>query len=493
MTPRRRTDAVLLALPALTLLALAVPVLARVPLWRDESATWAFSTLGFRDLATATGHVDRVFAPYYSLVHTLRLMGLDELACRGLSVLAAVGTVTMVQLLGRTLWSTTAGFAAALTLVTNPMFIVSSTSLRPYALATCATTVATWIIVRRPQHLSLRARWWLYLAAILAAVQLHLFSAVLAVPHLLWLWLRVRGRVAAVATAWGITGLLSAPLLLLSARQSGQVAWISSPTWESTARQAAIATGSDLHSLGALTNVVVAGCALLGLVSWARQGRVDPRWLLAVLLWLWPVIALTAVSLLASPVAVWRYFMSTAVGAALLVGYGVTAVRRALLPRSRAVLGNRGLVIALLGATVACLLPALVIGRPAATTLEGHPDIDRALVSSVRRGDRVVIRQGMSETGYAYGFARGTGDTAFADDAVRSLVDGQPPFFVREVVRADGRTMTTRAPSPGTHGRVWLVQLYGDTDLRPAGIAGCTTTGTVRTVRQTRLVPLTCS
>lgn len=491
MTARRRTLAVLLALPAVTLVALALPVLLGVPLWRDEAATWAFSTLGYRDLVTATGHVDRVFLPYYSLVHTLRLAGLGEIGCRSVSLLAALGTITMVQLLGRSMWSATAGFVAALTLVTNPMFVVSATSLRPYALATFCTTVATWVLVRRPQHIPLRLRWWIYLLAITAAAQLHLFSAVLAVPHLIWTWLRVRHRVLPVLRAWVIAGAITAPLAWLASRQSGQVAWIESPTWESTARQAAIATGSDLSSLGALTNLLVAGCALVGVLSWVRRRRANPTWLLAVLLWLWPVIALTVLSVLASPVAVWRYFMSTAVGAALLVGYGLTVVRGYLWRHRNRLVGNRGLVVALVVGALACLLPALLIGRPATTTLEGHVAVDRALVASARPGDRVVIRQGMSETGYAYGFARETGDVAFQRAAVDALVSGQPRFFVREVVATDGERMTTRSPGRAAPGRVWLLQLYGPTDLSAAGIPGCTA-GTTRTFQQTQLVELTC-
>lgn len=491
MSTRQRTLAFLLALPALTLVALTTPVLATVPLWRDEDATWAFSTLGYRDLVTATGHVDRVFLPYYSLVHTLRLLGLGEAACRGVSVLAAIGTVTAVQLVARRLWSATAGFVAALAIVMNPMFLATATSLRPYALATFLSALATWLIVCRPRHIPLRWRWWLYLALITAGAQLHLFSATLVVPHLAWMWLRVRPRVRPVARAWGIALALTAPLAYLASHQSGQVGWISSPTWESTARQTALASGATPGTLGIISVLVVAACALLGVYQGWRRHRVDPTWLIGLLLWLWPVAALTLVSLVATPVSVWRYYMSTSVGAALLVGYGANVVRVWAWTHRPHRLANRHLVATLAACAAACMLPALLVGRPATTTLEGHPVVDAHLARSVRAGDLVVVQQGMSETGYAYGFARGLHDTAFAHDAVRSLVAGQPGFFVREVVGTDGRTVTSRAATASPGHDVWLLRL--DPVASPPGLdlRRCRTLDE-RAVQQTTLAHLAC-
>lgn len=491
MRTRQRTLALLLALPALTLLALAAPVLATVPLWRDEDATWAFSTLGYRDLLTATGHVDRVFLPYYSLVHTLRLAGLDEAACRGVSVLAAVGTVTAVQFVGRRLWSASAGFVAALALVMNPMFLATATSLRPYALATFLSALATWLIVCRPRHIPLRWRWWLYLALITAGAQLHLFSATLVVPHLTWMWLRVRPRFRPVARAWAVALALTAPLAYLASHQSGQVGWISSPTWESTAQQTALASGATPGTLGITSVLVVAGCALLGVHQAWRRHRVDATWLVGLLLWLWPVVALTLVSLVATPVSVWRYYMSTAVGAALLVGYGANVVRVWAWKHRPRRLTNRHLVAALAACTAACMLPALLVGRPATTTLEGHPVLDAHVARSVHPGDLVVVQQGMSETGYAYGFARGLHDAAFLRDAVRSLVAGQPRFFVREVVTTDGRTVTSRAAAASPHHDVWLLRLYPGGSPDGLDLRRCRPLGE-HAVEQTTLVHLGC-
>ncbi|MCH8627830.1 glycosyltransferase family 39 protein [Arsenicicoccus piscis] len=477
---RRTVLAVLLVIPPLVLAMLALPVVYGVPLWRDEYATWIFSGLSLRQLWTATGHVDRVFLPYYAFTDVLRTLGASQSGLRLVSLLASMGTVTLVQLMGRRLWNAMAGFIAALVIATNPTFVLTAAGARSYALSTLFMTIAAWVIIVRPRHLSLRVRWWIYLVCITLALHMHLFSGLAIAPHLIWMALRVRSRFWHVALAWVLAGLAAMPLFVVSRGQASQVSWIAEPTWMSTVAQTAWATGGDLKTVGVTSTLLVSACAALGAWLSIRRRRVDPTWLIALLLWLGPVVGLTLVSLLSSPVSLWRYYLSTAVGAGLLVGYGASAVRHLIWPRRHPDVGNATIVALLVAAVAACCVPPLLVGRPSTTTVEGHPVVDQALTRTLRAGDQVVVHQGYSETGYVASFADQLHDSAWTRDATAALVGGQPSDVVRRVTAVDPAhaslaTVASSATDPRASGRVVHLALYSgpESALTRASFTGC--------------------
>ncbi|WP_411079702.1 glycosyltransferase family 39 protein [Streptomyces sp. cmx-18-6] len=321
-------------------------------LWSDEAVTYEVAHRGTADVWRLLAEADVVHGLYYFLMHAVLACwesgpgsgpgggpGLDSglesglIALRLPSVLAVAATAAGVALLGRRLAGPRAGLLAGLVLPFLPDMQRYAQEGRSYALVCALLTWGTWLLLNALDGgVGGSRRWAGYGAVMLAACLLHEFAVLGLVAHGVTVALSSKRLHPWAMTAAAVAAGL-APLALLSAAQSGQVAWIGVPD------SSVLLTFAGTASLGV-------ACALTGLRRTKDSGSIAlPA--LALPLLLLPAGLLLLLSPL-RPLYVDRYVLYASIGLALLIG----AALDRLLPGRRAVI-----VVAALTATAASLLP----------------------------------------------------------------------------------------------------------------------------------------
>ncbi|MCL7428276.1 glycosyltransferase family 39 protein [Streptomyces sp. YS415] len=322
-------------------------------LWRDEAVTYDMARRPLPDLVGTLAHADAVHGLYYLVLHGLfRICGdLDPLLVLRLpSVLAAAAAGGFVALLGQRLAGPRAGLLAGAVFVLLPPVQRYAQEGRGYALVCALVAWASYLLLGAVRSGSRRA-WAGYGAVLLTACLVHEFAVLAALAHLVSLPRRTRraGLAVTVAVAAGL-----APLAVLSAGQSEQVAWIGGP-----------GAGALLGFAG--VSALGAGCAVLVKGPPAR---------FALPLLVLPALLLLLLSLI-KPLYVDRYVLYGHLGTALLLG---AALDRLL--RRGHVLG-----VAAAGAAVIALLPATLHLR----TPESRTDDVTAIATAIRAADADAI------------------------------------------------------------------------------------------------------
>ena len=153
-----------------------VHLLGSQSLWNDEGNSYMQAT---RPLAAIADNAARDIHPpgYYWLLYGWRILtGDSEFSLRALSVFASVLTAAFTFALGRRLYGTVAGLAAALFVALNTFSIFYAQEARMYALLALWSAAGFWALVGfvaaqsgvgANRHTSLR--WPLLLAVINAA------------------------------------------------------------------------------------------------------------------------------------------------------------------------------------------------------------------------------------------------------------------------------------------------------------------------------------
>jgi hypothetical protein len=90
------------AVPAAVTAVIATIGLGRPGLWTDELATWGMATTPWSQFWPVLRYVDAVLAPYYVFMHAwVSVFGDSVIALRAPSLLAMVGSASMIGVLGR--------------------------------------------------------------------------------------------------------------------------------------------------------------------------------------------------------------------------------------------------------------------------------------------------------------------------------------------------------------------------------------------------------
>ncbi|MEU1264514.1 glycosyltransferase family 39 protein [Streptomyces cellulosae] len=363
---RRRARTVVVLAPFLMALALGLWGIRREnTLWGDEAVTYALAQRDLSQIWRTAQHVDLVHALHYALMHVVfDLFGAGLLTLRLPSVLAMAAAASAVGLLGLRLAGPRVGLLARLVFPLLPHVQKYAQEGRSYALVCALVAWATYAlvgVVARPT----RGRWALYGGTMLLASLLHEFAVLALVAHGVTLFVsrvpRPVLRAWAVTAAAVVTGLV--PLVLRSAAQAEQVAWIEAPV-----------------RLPGFALVAVLGLVRAFAPVERRSGRPVRLPLLAVPLVVLPCLLLLAASLV-KPLFVDRYVLYSHVGIALLLGSGVDHVRR--LRRSS---GNPW-ITAVIGVAAVSVLAALV-----PTTLELRTPAGRT-------NDATAVGAALRETG----------------------------------------------------------------------------------------------
>jgi uncharacterized membrane protein len=272
----RRRDALAVGLPALVAAVLCLYDLTTRSLWLDEAATVAIASQHGAAFGAALAHDGGNMLGYYGPMHVLLgLFGSGALVLRLPSVVAAVGTVALVGLLGLRLFDRrVAALAGTLTAVSLSL-VYWGQDARGYALMIALIAASFLAFVRLLDADSGRRAWLAYVAVTVAAVYAGL-EAVLVVPAQLVLLAWHRERWRTVSSALLVTAACCVPLAVLAAsRGSGQLFWVPPPSFRILEQVLQSLTSSGLQpAFYTSTSTALLVLSLVGLgVGAALVGR----------------------------------------------------------------------------------------------------------------------------------------------------------------------------------------------------------------------------
>ena len=160
------------------ILAFAVRLLgiATRPIWYDEAFSILFSEKGFSPMlygtlaATGSGTADIHPLGYYTLLWLwMKVFGESLVSVRMLSVLAGMGVVCLIYLIGRDLFGEATAQLALLLTALAPFQIHYAQEIRMYSFMAMWLLLATYAYVRGAQ--TRQRRWWILFAIAAALAQ----------------------------------------------------------------------------------------------------------------------------------------------------------------------------------------------------------------------------------------------------------------------------------------------------------------------------------
>jgi len=302
-------------------------------------------------------------APVYFLTQWFytRLFGTGPETVRMYSVMLSAITVPVVYLLGRDLFGRRAGLVAGLLFALSPIHVFHDQSIRLYPLFVLLAAISLYALNRGVRT---EGRWWAWWGLNIAASGLlawtHLLGMVLVFTEGLFLLLflrKLRWRVV----AWGLVhvivllptfqwvrtmpyveregyahfkpptaGQIFADLMGDDATGTAYEIIPSGQTWPFLSPQMTARMAQSRHAMdGAL---VLAACAALAWMLWqvARQLRrrepIPPGWVLAVMVFVLPVLILSVLSYVWRPCIYPRYTIYSSLGLYVMIGGAVCAL-----------------------------------------------------------------------------------------------------------------------------------------------------------------------
>jgi mannosyltransferase len=220
---------------ALTLLvgALASVRLGSRPTTFDESVTIEYIDQSWPGLWDTVTEWDPNMSLYYGAAKLWsQLVGIDTVALRSLSVVAAVLCVPVVYAIGLRLFGVGAGLFAALLLSINVFFLHYAQDARAYALVTLLVSLSTYFFVRGLEHptRSVEAG---YVASSALALYAHFFAVWVVLIQVLTLAVIARRRSIRMRpwlVCYGALSLLVAPMLYWVLTFGGDpIGWLERP------------------------------------------------------------------------------------------------------------------------------------------------------------------------------------------------------------------------------------------------------------------------
>jgi mannosyltransferase len=318
----------------------------------DEVATRWAALLSLRDLTHLLRHVDAVHGLYYLLMHGWVVLGASPTVLRIPSVISMIVAAVAIVILARRL--TGSGWAALFTgliMALTPTISYYAQTARSYALVYACVLAATLALLHAlagEQAGGRPRRWLLYGFLITLAAYLNEMALLVLAAHAVTTALARYGRRAFIH--WAVTSAVAVvavgPLLAVSAREDGAVAWIPRPTLGDLK-----VLGHDYFGATTVVAALILACVVVALLpplgqrrpagrggqpaapggpaeaAWWRQGGVTLPSVAAPLLVL-PAALLIIESLVARPLYTDRYVLYGEAGAALLAGGGAYRIGR---------------------------------------------------------------------------------------------------------------------------------------------------------------------
>lgn len=333
-----------IGLPAVVAAVVAGLELGTRSLWLDEAASVAIASQHGSHFWHAVAHDGGNMLAFYALLHILiGWFGAGEAVIRMPSVLAHVGTAALTAGVGLRLFARPrvalgAGLLAAVSL---PL-VYWGQDARGYALMvtfSAASVLAYAVLLQSDRARTRRLAGTAYVLTTLIALYMGFYAALVILAELAVLPL-FRARARVVIAGLAAVGAGCIPLVVLALeRGSGQLFWVSRPTWSIVGKTGLtlissgmppifhltvldlIATGVTL--LVGIAVVVIAGLAVrrAGRAAVPRLGWLALSWLLV------PVIVMLAASLAGEPVELQRAVILVIPAVAILLGAGLGSRR----------------------------------------------------------------------------------------------------------------------------------------------------------------------
>ena len=309
-----------MVVPVAVMLALGLWGLDRGGMWGDEGVTFLVGRRTVPQIWHLLHGVDAVHGLYYLLMHAVLAVHPGEVALRLPSVCGAAATAGLVAALGVRLARPRVGLWAGLLYAITPLTGHYAQEGRSYALVAAGVAGATLLLVRALEERPGRS-WWLYGAVLAVTFLLHEFAVLVLFAHAITL-AATRAR-RTVWLGWGCAAGVAVgallPLAWVSQRQSGQVAWLRVPDWDTTERLAR-------DFLAVTPTGIVFWTSLLLILLGLGSGRLAS---VALPLLLVPPVLLLTVSQF-RPLFHERYVLYALAGAPLLVAAGADRVMGAV-------------------------------------------------------------------------------------------------------------------------------------------------------------------
>jgi mannosyltransferase len=378
----------LLAAAAALMAALVSLTASWVPsYWSDEVATIRASTIPWSRLFVFLQHKDAVHGLYYSIMHVwIGVFGSSEFATRSLSALAVGGAAYGLIALGAAMNRVSLGFVAAVVFAILPRTTYMGTEARSYALTACAAVWLTVILVRGAQ--SRRPRYLvLYAAVLVLSSYLFVFSALLVVPHFLYLVLMPKGsqRWRRWILAAGAAFVASVPILIFATQQKGQISWL--------VDQPAVNIWTILVEPFFDSSWAVAAIGLIVIVlvvvrlAMRREPTMTALTTLALAWTILPAILLLLANAIDGPLYLARYLSFCTPGAALTIAIFATRFS------AKYQVG----ILALIG----CLAAPTFVAQRTAYAMDGGSDLAEVgsyIASHAHKGDAIYFAESGPET-----------------------------------------------------------------------------------------------
>ncbi|MFN3937456.1 MAG: hypothetical protein ACK4KW_07730 [Gemmobacter sp.] len=409
-------------------------------LWVDEHVSLAFTQESWRDLAGRLWSVDTHRPVYYGLLKAwIEAVGTDRALMRLLGAVLAALAVGAVWAIGRVLGGARVGLLAAALSVCSPMAVAQARDLRMYPLSTLAILVAILAIALILRRGPTRGRWILF--AVAAALAFHAQAVgVLLVPVAgsVVVGLAVSGLVPRVlvgqflmaAALWLLLILPGLVPMVAHTRDTLADFWIPEPSpgwvWSQIA---------GAYPYPAVAKPFVLAALVGGFVALWRADR-RAFWLLLAMVAGMPLL-LWVLSYL-RPVLIVRVFVWTTLVAAVVMAFGLAALRPVL--RHAALAGLVGL--------------QLVALRPLYPAERQFTDLDRlapALRGFDTARDVMILELAAFEPNLRWNHPT----LRAADLRTFSHGDRRDPFAA--LLWSDHRNRSEAAGMPLGTGRVWLI------------------------------------
>ena len=322
----------------------------RVALWTDEAATVSAATRSWSELADLVSGIDAVHVLHAAILHVwIDVAGASPLALRLPSALATGLAVAGVHVLASRLTDRRTALLAAVVAIALPRLAWAGIEARSFAFSAAAAVWTTEVLVRAVARPS-RTRWAGYGVLAAVGVLLNIYGALVVAAHLVTLTvLRTpRSLLVGWAAAAGTAAVVTAPFVLLVARQSAQLGnsetspaalvrnvvvnqWFLGETPTPAGATTPLVPRDDLlHGAWAPAAVLLAvlcwGLVALGTVVALRRRDPAAVWVLA---WLvLPTAAIVALALVTGSGYAPRYATVSAPAVALAVALGLVALPR---------------------------------------------------------------------------------------------------------------------------------------------------------------------
>jgi uncharacterized membrane protein len=345
----RWIEAGMLAGVTLAALLLRMWRLADESPWWDEVASLQYlNAPSLIEFLRAERHADPAMTPFYFTLQYFwaHFFGASPYTVRLLSVSLGTLTVPLIYLLGKRLFSSTAGFAAAALLSLSLSHIYFSQEIRVYALVICLAVLSFYFLVRATEQPQKWGWWALYALANLLLAFTHLFAVFLFAVQALYLlavcWRRPRIWLTSIAYHVIVLALLG--LWLMSTNMAtieSETSWIHNPGFRETAMLFVIMAGGRAtnenpaaHLPSGLSTdlaiaVLLATLAVTAVIRHARANANGKSILLATLWLTVPPALLLLISYTVWPSFVYRYVLYIAPALYLLAGAGYAGIPQA--------------------------------------------------------------------------------------------------------------------------------------------------------------------